>query len=146
MLRRLTTIAFSLGLAVLSVDTRAEVTVRDAWVRATVPAQKSTGAFLVLRSTQEARLVGASTPLARSAELHASSSQGGVMHMHAVDGIALPAGGTVALESGGFHLMLFGLKRPLAAGERLPLSLIIEGRDGKRTTVDVSAEVRPLAP
>ena len=122
----------------------AAVTATDAWVRGTVPAQQSTGAFMTLTSTEEARLVAVSTPAARSVEIHTSAEQNGVMHMHAVEAIALPAGRRVELKPGSFHVMLVGLAKPLAAGDHVPLTLTIEDSRGKRTKVEVRAEVRPL--
>ena len=123
---------------------RAAVTATDAWVRGTVPAQKTTGAFVTLHSTDEARLVAVTTPAASSAEIHSSEDRQGVMHMHAVDGLALPAGRNVELRPGGFHIMLVGLTRTLGAGESVPLTFTVEDRQGRRTQVEVRAEVRPL--
>ncbi|PZU38735.1 MAG: hypothetical protein DI574_08390, partial [Acidovorax sp.] len=48
----------------------AQVSVQDAWVRATVPQQKATGAFMRLTATQDMRLVGASSPVAGVTEVH----------------------------------------------------------------------------
>ena len=122
----------------------AEVTATDAWVRGTVPAQKSTGAFMTLQSTERARIVEVRTPLAKSAEIHASEMQGGVMHMHATDELVLLPGKRVVLKPGGYHIMLMGLTRPLAAGESVPLTIVFEEPRGKRRTLEVKAEVRPL--
>ena len=122
----------------------ASVTATEAWVRGTVPAQKTTGAFVTLHSSEGARLVGVTTPAAQSAEIHASEEKQGVMHMHALDSIDLPAGRPVELKPGGFHIMLVNLTRPLAAGEQVPLTFTVEDRRGKRTQVEVRAQVRPL--
>ncbi len=77
------------------------------------------------RSAQADRLVGASTPVAQSVEIHHSEIDANqVMRMRAVDGIAVPAGGELRLRHGGsHHLMLIGLKAPLKDGERFPLRL-----------------------
>jgi periplasmic copper chaperone A len=130
--------------ALLPLAAQAAVTATDAWVRGTVPAQKTTGAFLTLTSSAEAKLVAVSTPAAKSAEIHASQESGGIMHMHALDAIALPAGKKVELRPGGNHIMLFDLTRALGAGDQVPLTLTIEEAGGKRTRVEVRAEVRPL--
>jgi copper(I)-binding protein len=122
----------------------AAVTATDAWVRGTVAAQKTTGAFVVLQSSDEAKLVGVSTPAAASAEIHRSEHRDGIMHMHAVDSVALPAGRRVELKPGGYHIMLLGLTRALAAGDQVPLTLTIEERGGRRSRVEVRAEVRAL--
>ena len=79
-----------------------------------------------------------------SAEIHASEDRHGVMHMQALDALDLPAGQRVELKPGGFHIMLVGLKRALPAGERVPLTFTIEDGQGRRTQLEVLAEVRPL--
>jgi copper(I)-binding protein len=128
----------------LSTPAFAGVTATDAWVRGTVPAQDSTGAFLTLRSSDAATVVAVRSPLARSAEIHSSAMDNGVMRMRAMDNLALPAGKDVELRPGGHHIMLMGLARPLVAGDKVPLALVIEDAAGKRTTVEVAAEVRAL--
>ena len=117
---------------------------KDAWVRGTVAAQKSTGAFLTLTSSEEAKLVAASSPIARTTEIHSSEMHNHVMHMHAVDAVLLPAGKAVELRPGGHHIMLMGLTGPVKDGAKVPLTLTIEDRQGKRSRVEVSAAVRPL--
>lgn len=123
---------------------QAEVTAKDAWVRGTVPAQTSTGAFVTLTSTAEARLVKAASPLAKIVEIHESTTKDGVSRMQAVESVALPAGKPVQLKPGGLHVMLMGLSRPLRPGDEVPLTLTIEEKGGKRTPLAVRAEVRPL--
>jgi copper(I)-binding protein len=122
----------------------AQVTVGDPWIRATVPAQKTSGAFMQLTSKQDARLVGVRTPVAGNAEIHQMEMQGQSMKMHAVDGIALPAGKPVNLASGGYHIMLFDLKRQLKEGETVPLTLVVEDARHKRSDVNVNVPVKPL--
>ncbi|WP_295542188.1 copper chaperone PCu(A)C [uncultured Pseudacidovorax sp.] len=122
----------------------AQVTVKDAWVRATVPQQKATGAFMQLESPQDARLVSASSPLTPTVEVHEMAMQDNVMRMRQVPAIDLPAGKAVELKPGGYHVMLMDLKQQVKVGETVPLSLVFEGKDGKRQTVQVQAPVRPL--
>ena len=130
--------------AVLSIPAIAQVTVKDPWARATVPAAKSSGAFMQLQSKTDARLVGVSSPVAGVAELHQMSMKDNRMTMAPVDGIDLPAGKTVELASGGYHIMLMGLTRQLKEGESIPVTLTVEGKDRKRESVDVQVPVRPL--
>ncbi len=130
--------------ALLPLAAHAGVTATDAWVRGTVPAQKTTGAFVTLTSTDAAKLVAVSTPVAKSAEIHSSEEHAGVMHMQAVDAVPLAKGARVELRPGGFHIMLVGLTKRLAAGDQVPLTLTIEDAGGKRTQLEVRAEVRPL--
>ncbi len=66
------------------------------------------------------------------------------MRMRPVAGIDLPAGKPVALTPGGYHVMMMDLKQPLKAGETVDLSLVVEGKDGKRETIAVKAPVRAM--
>lgn len=136
--------AFICGLTLFVPHLHAETKVTDAWVRGTVPAQKTTGAFLTITSSEDAKLVGVASPIADMVELHLTSNKGGVMHMGHVEGIELPAGKAVKLEPGGHHVMLMGLRAPVKAGASVPLTLTLEDRKGRRSTVEVAASVRPL--
>jgi hypothetical protein len=122
----------------------AQVTVSDPWIRATVPAQKTAGAFMQLRSAKATRLVDVQTPVAGRAEVHQMAMDGQTMRMQKVDGIDLPAGQTVNLSSGGYHVMLFDLKQQLKEGEQVPLTLSFVGADKKRENVTVQVPVKPL--
>lgn len=122
----------------------AQVTVTAPWVRATMPAMKSTGAFMHLQAARDARLVGVTTPLARAGELHQMAMEGTTMKMQEVDSIALPAGKGVNLASGGYHVMLVDLKRQLKENETVPLTLVIEYKDKKRENLTVQVPVKPL--
>ena len=122
----------------------APVTVKDAWVRATVPAQKATGAFMQLTSPEGTRLVEARSSAAGKAEIHEMTMVDNVMKMREVPGVDLPPGKTVALESGGYHVMLLELKKQVHAGDSVPLTLVFEGKDKKRQSVEIKALARPL--
>jgi copper(I)-binding protein len=122
----------------------AQVTVKDPWIRATVPAAKSTGAFMQLQSAQDARLVEVRSSVAGIVEIHEMKMDGQMMKMHAVDGVDLPAGKPVALASGGYHVMLMDLKRQLKDGEQVPVTLVIQRKGKKPETVEVQVPVKPL--
>jgi copper(I)-binding protein len=135
----------ALACALLAATTvHAQVQVHDAWIRATVPQQKGTGAFMQLQSAQDSKLVSASSPMAPIVEVHEMAMRDGVMRMRQIPALALPAGKTVALQPGGYHLMMMDLPQQLKAGDSVPLSLVFEGKDGKRETVEVKVPVRPL--
>jgi copper(I)-binding protein len=141
-LPRFALVAAALALCSLA---QAQVTVQGAWVRGTVATQKVTGAFMTLTAAAPGKLVEVRTPLAGSVEIHEMAHQDGVMTMRPLrTGLPLPAGQAVELKPGGYHLMLMDLKQPLKAGDAVPLTLVVEGADGTRRNVDVSAEVRPL--
>jgi copper(I)-binding protein len=136
-------LAFAMSIA-FAASASAQVTVKDPWIRATVPAAKASGAFMQLQSAQDARLVEVRTPVA-DAEIHQMQMKGDRMNMAPVDGVDLPAGKPVALASGGYHVMLMQLKRQLKEGETVPMTLVVENKkDKKRTNVEVQVPVKPL--
>ena len=136
-------IAFAL-LGTLLSPAFAQTTVSDAWVRGTVPGQKATGAFMQIVSAQGGRLVQADSPVAGVTEIHEMTMDGNVMKMRAIPGLDLPAGETVELKPGGYHVMLMGLKRPVQEGETLPITLVVEDQDGKRESLELKVPVRAL--
>jgi copper(I)-binding protein len=135
-------IASTLLAALTAQAQTAAVKVDDAWVRATVAPQKSTGAFMQLTAVKPVKVVAASSPVAEVVEIHEMKMDGGVMKMRAVDALPLPAGQPVALKPGSYHVMLMGLKAPIKAGETVPLTLTVEGEDKQRTAIEVKAEAR----
>ncbi len=130
--------------ASIPLSASAQVTVKDPWVRATVSQQKATGAFMQLTSAQDTRLVEAKSPVAGVVEVHEMSMEKDVMKMRAIAGLDLPAGKTVELKPGGYHVMLMDLKQQMKDGDTVPLTLVVEGKDKKRSTVEVKATVKPL--
>ena len=122
----------------------AQTTVTDPWVRGTVTQQKATGMFAQITSAQGGRLLSASSPVAGVVEIHEMKMDGNVMRMRAVTELALPAGHAVALKPGGYHVMLMDLKQQLKAGDTVPVTLVVEGADKKRETIEVKATVRAM--
>jgi len=120
------------------------VVAAGAWVRGTVAGQGATGAFVELTARDNAALVGVSCPLAESAELHEMIMDGGVMKMRALQRLELPAGKTVALRPGSYHIMLLNLRQSFRKGDSVPLTLRIEGKDKQVGALEVKAEVRDL--
>jgi copper(I)-binding protein len=123
----------------------AQLSVSQPWVRATVPQQTSTGAFMQLSSATDARLVAVSTPAAGSVEIHKMAMEGQTMRMGPVDGIDLPAGKPVSLAAGGYHIMLLDLKRQLKDGEAITLTLVLEDKHKKRQNTTLTVPVKPIA-
>ena len=119
----------------------AQVTVGDPWIRGTVPQQMSTGAFMQLRSATDAKLIEARSPVASIVEIHEMKMENNVMRMRAVQSVALPAGRTVDLKPGGYHVMLMDLKQQMKDGDVVPVTLVVES-GGKRETIEVKAKVR----
>lgn len=96
------------------------------WSRETAPGQTAGGGFLTVTNSgrQDDILLSATAPVARQVQIHTVSIEGGIMRMREVKGgLPIPAGTTVALKPGGYHLMLIGLKAPLKQGTLIPAEL-----------------------
>ena len=122
------------------------VEVKDAWVRATVPGQKGTGAFMNITAKDGAKLVGVSSPVAGVTEVHEMKMDGDIMRMRAIPALELPAGQTVQLKPGGYHLMLMELKQSLPKDSTVPLTLRLQDAKGVETRMEVSVPVSTAAP
>ena len=121
------------------------ITVADAWVRATVQGQKATGAFMKLTAKDSVKLVSAVSPVAGVVEIHEMKMDKDVMKMAALpNGLDLPAGKTVELKPGGFHVMLMDLKAPLAADSSVPVTLIFQDAKGNKTTQELKLPVKAM--
>ena len=123
----------------------AQTTASGAWVRATVAPQQPAGGYMTLTSARGGKLVEVRSP-SGMAEMHEMAMDGNVMRMRQVSAIPLPAGKPVELKPGGLHLMLMGLKAPLKAGESVAFTLVVEGADGKRETLELKVPVKAAAP
>ncbi|MBL8387605.1 MAG: copper chaperone PCu(A)C [Hydrogenophaga sp.] len=136
----------SIALVALSASAWAQsVEIKDPWVRATVAQQKATGAFMQLTAKADSKLVEAKSPVAGVVEIHEMAMDNNVMKMRQIPGLALPAGKTVDLKPGGYHVMLLDLKGQVKEGDVVPVTLVFEGKDGKRENVEIKAPAKPLA-
>jgi copper(I)-binding protein len=124
----------------------AAVKVDGAWARATVQGQQGTGAFMNITASEGTRLVGASTPVAGVAEVHEMKMEGDVMKMRALPALELPAGKTVQLKPGSYHLMLMDLKRPLAKDSTVPVTLRFKNAAGVESQLELMVPVATVAP
>ena len=124
----------------------AEVAVTGAWVRATVPNQRATGAFMQLMSKKDTTLVSARSDIAGIVEVHEMKMENEVMRMRAVDGLKLPANQPVELKSGGYHLMMMDLKRQLKVGTEAQITLTFKNAKGESETTYVHAPVALTQP
>lgn len=108
-----------------------------------------TGGYLTItnQTTVNYTLVSATTPYNEVGEIHESMTEGGMAQMSAVEGgLPIPAGETVRLEPGGFHLMLLGMTQDIYPGQAIPLTLTLTGDDDSRTELTVAALVTDFPP
>lgn len=120
------------------------VTVAESWARATVQGQKATGAFMKLTSKDGAKLVSASSPAAGVTEIHEMKMDKDVMKMAAVPVLDIPAGKTVELKPGSYHVMLMDLKAPLADKTNVPITLVFENTKGVKSQIELQVPVKAM--
>ncbi|EAV44605.1 hypothetical protein SIAM614_06993 [Roseibium aggregatum IAM 12614] len=129
------TVAAAAALSLVSLSALAsdykvgELTLTQPWTRATPPKAKAGGGFveIINNGAVSDRLVGASSDVAAKVEIHEMAVADGVMKMRKMEnGVEIPAGETVALQPGGFHIMFMGLKQPFEEGSSIPVVLTFE--------------------
>ncbi|MFN4091126.1 MAG: copper chaperone PCu(A)C [Alphaproteobacteria bacterium] len=121
--------AFATGVfSVLCLSAAAEtIRIEDPWARASAGAARNGAAFMTIHAGAEVdRLVGASSEVASTIEIHTHERDGDIMRMRPVSAIEVPAQGSVALRPGGYHVMLIGLHAPLVEGATFALTLDFE--------------------
>jgi len=118
----------------------AKPVISDAWVRPPIGADRPAAGYLTITNPGAAAdaLVSVTSPIAMSCEIHETTmDSSGMAGMHPIDRLEIPAGGTVTLEPGGYHLMLME-SQAMTVGSTVELRLEFE----QAGTVVVQAEVR----
>lgn len=117
------------------------ITVTDAWARPAMSMSGAGAAYLTITNgtAQDDALIAVKTSAASNPELHETTAMGsGMTGMQPVGKVPVPAGQTVKLEPGGYHIMLINLTSELKAGATIQLTLTFE----KAGDISVTAEVR----
>jgi copper(I)-binding protein len=136
------TVTISLATVLLASLAHAQITVQDAWMRATPPGAKIAAGYLTIRNAGSVdRLVGATSPAAERVETHITAREGDIMRMREVKAYDVPANGTLELKPTGAHLMFVNIKAPLKEGTSVPATLRFQ-HGGE---IKVEFQVRPLA-
>jgi len=116
-----------------------EVSIRDGWVQEGPPSQTITAAYMTIENHTGADIAlrSANTEVAQTIELHKMELIDGIMKMHRVGTIDIPAGGTAELKPGGYHLMVIGLKKELKEGDKVTITLAFSNDLRKTITIPV---------
>lgn len=117
-----------------------DIYVDHPYARATVPGQTSGGAYITLenRGNGADALIAAQSPAAQSVEVHTMAMTDNVMRMREVSAIDIKPKEKIVMQPGnGYHLMLIGLKAPLKAGDKLPLTLTFQKAGKVETSITV---------
>ena len=115
---------------------------QDAMASEGMSETQRTAAFMTIENTSGSaeRLIAANADVTGMVEIHETTMENDVMQMRPVEGIEIPANGSVELRTGGLHLMLLGLEAPLAEGQVVNLTLTFESG----ATLAVEAPVRGM--
>lgn len=119
-----------------------DIMVMGAFARASAVSSANAGtAYLTLMNhgAEPDRLLSISTDAADKSQLHETIEENGIAKMRAVESLDLPAGATVELKPGGLHVMMTGLRAPLAEGGSLMLRLTFEKAGEVEVEVPVGA-------
>jgi len=119
----------------------AQISVEDAWIRATPPGVKTAAGYLIIRADSADRLVSVTSPAAERVQTHITVLEGDVARMREVKGYDIPAGGTFELKPGGAHLMFVNIKAPMKEGMTVPATLKFQHLG----EIKMEFEVRPLS-
>jgi copper(I)-binding protein len=142
--RRVKQLVLGCALIGMAWQVSAQTRVDDAWVRATVAGQPSTGAFMTLQADSDSKLLSVQSPVAKTVQIHQSSMKNDVMSMRQVESVELPAGKPVNFDPHGYHVMLMDLTAQVKEGDKVPLILTVENAKGEKETIKVEAEARAL--
>ncbi len=130
---------------------RNAVSVSDAYAFATPGSFPAAAVFMTLanKTKDNDTMIGFTTNRGTKAELHTMEMNGDIMQMRAVDGYEVEAGQQHVLQSGGDHIMVFGIKNPLKAGDsfegravfekagEIPVTVMVRERSTSRSEMNM---------
>ncbi|MEJ8865993.1 copper chaperone PCu(A)C [Pseudomonas jessenii] len=137
-------LALGLSLVGLAFQVSAQTRVDDAWVRATVADQPSSGAFMTVTASSDSKLLSVQTPVAKLVQIHEMSMKDDVMKMQKVPSVALPAGKPVSFNPNGYHIMLMNLTGQIKEGDKVPLTLTVEDAKGEKESIQIEAVAKAI--
>lgn len=141
-------LALAAALALLSVPASAQdyklgaLEITRPWTRATPATAQAGGGFLTIvnKGSTPDRLIAARSTASDKVEVHEMRMDGNVMKMRELEkGLEIPAGATVMLKPGGYHIMFMGLKAPFAKDAKVPVTLVFEKAGSLDIVLDVEA-------
>ncbi|MEE8483263.1 MAG: copper chaperone PCu(A)C [Nitrospinota bacterium] len=138
---RIIGIAFVLFCFVFIGQSRAGgITVDGTWARATAPGAATGAAYMVVKNhgSKDDLLLSVKSSVAKRTEIHTVEMKGGMMDMHRVESVRVPAGGSAELKPGGYHVMMMGLKSPLKEGDTIHVTLKFKNAGEVEVVVPVS--------
>lgn len=133
------------AVAALARAAEPEIGLSDAWARPTLGAGRTTAAYVTITNSgsNADRLTAVDAPGAGSVEIHTAGMENGVMRMRRLEGLDIPAGETVAMAPGGYHIMIIDVEEPVQVGATVPLTLTFE--TSGNVTIDATVSMTPPA-
>ena len=122
------------------------IEIKNQWVRASNDVQDVSAAYMTIVSNEDTSLIAIDSDVADVIEIHSMSMENGVMKMRMLDTLDLIADKPTELSPGGFHLMLFDLKKPLTAGKEAHFTLHFKNKAGQEKTISVTSPIKAEAP
>lgn len=122
------------------------IEIKNQWVRASNDGQDVGAAYMTIVSNEDTSLIAIDSDVADVIEIHSMSMENGVMKMRMLDTLDLIADKPTELSPGGFHLMLFDLKKPLTAGKEAHFTLHFKNKAGQEKTISVTSPIKAEAP
>jgi len=118
-----------------------DIVVNNGYIRETLPGINLSSAYMqiVNNSKQDIRFTGATSSVSPRIEIHEHSMENGLMRMRQVSALSINKGGQVTLMPYGFHLMVFGLNKPLKDGETINITLQFSGHDDVSISLPVKS-------
>jgi copper(I)-binding protein len=138
-------LAVMLASPALAADyTAGSLKISSPWARATPKGAQVGGGYMTITNTGSApdRLIGGTSGISSSFEVHEMSMDGGIMRMRMLkEGLEIKPGETVTLKPGGYHVMFVGLKDQLKQGGTFKATLQFE----KAGKVEVEYKIEGIA-
>lgn len=122
------------------------IEIKNQWVRASNDGQDVSAAYMTIVSNGDTSLIAIDSDVADVIEIHSMSMENGVMKMRMLDTLDLIADKPTELSPGGFHLMLFDLKKPLTAGKEAHFTLHFKNKAGQEKTISITSPIKAEAP
>lgn len=144
--KAMTTVYAGITLICMSCSAQAELKVTDAWIKSTAPGQPVAAAYMTLTATEDVKVIGSSSSVASSVEIHEMRMTGNIMRMRQLKELQLKAGKSEILAPGGYHLMLQDIKHQIKAGEVVPIVLIIQDKIGNQHKISLNVDAKDSVP
>jgi len=122
------------------------IEIKNQWVRASNDGQDVSAAYMTIVSNEDTSLITIDSDVTDVIEIHSMSMENGVMKMRMLDTLDLIADKPTELSPGGFHLMLFDLKKPLTAGKEAHFTLHFKNKAGQEKTISITSPIKAEAP